>query len=101
MLESVYQGKLIKKLYRMLPGCLVLKNDSGYMQGIPDLTIFYGDRWAMLEVKPKEPTGPDDFEPNQEWYIEQMDQLSFAACIFPENEKEILSAIQQSFQVGR
>lgn len=101
MRESVYQGDLIKRIKIRLPGCLVLKNDSGYMQGIPDLSVFYGPRWAMLEVKAKEPTSEDDWEPNQEWYLEDLGKSSFTACIYPENEKEVLDALQQALQPRR
>ncbi|ADD81102.1 endonuclease [Rhodococcus phage ReqiPoco6] len=94
--ESVYQANLIKKLRKLYPGAIVLKNDSGYMQGIPDLTILYRDKWAALEVKAKEPNGSDIFQPNQEWFIEKMNDMSFAACIYPENEKEVLRGLQQA-----
>ena len=51
MAENAYQAKFIRKLKRRFPGCEVLKNDSGYRQGIPDWTMFYGPYWAMLEIK--------------------------------------------------
>lgn len=98
MLERDYQTKLIKKIKKMLPGCFVLKNDSGYQQGIPDLSVFYRDRWGILEVKP-EKSAP--FRPNQEWFLEQMNEMSFAACIYPENEEEVLHALQQSLKSRR
>ena len=83
MLERTYQGRLVKKLNRMFPGCVVLKNDSGYQQGIPDLVIFFGNQYAMLEVKPRQPRGPEDYEPNQEYFIALFDSMSFGACIYP------------------
>jgi hypothetical protein len=54
MLESKFQANLIKEIKTTFPGCVVLKNDSSYLQGIPDLSIFYKDKWAMLEVKKDE-----------------------------------------------
>ncbi len=96
MRERDYQAGLIKKLKQLYPGCIVLKNDSGYMQGIPDLTILFNDRWAVLEVKIREPRSAQAFEPNQEWFLETMNQMSFAACIYPENEKEVLRGLQQT-----
>lgn len=96
MRERDYQAGLIKKLKQLYPGCIVLKNDSGYMQGIPDLTILFNDRWAVLEVKIREPRSAQAFEPNQEWFLETMNQMSFAACIYPENEKEVLRGLQQA-----
>lgn len=93
MQERSYQAYLIKRIYELFPACFVLKNDSGYLQGIPDLLILHGDRWAALEVKASfdAPT-----QPNQEYYISQMDRMSFAAFIYPENEEEVLDALQQA-----
>lgn len=94
MLESVYQARLIKKLYKMFPGCLVLKNDSSYLPGIPDLTIFYGNKWAMLEVKKDEEA---ETQPNQPYYVALANGMSFGAFIYPENEQEVLDALQLAF----
>ncbi len=101
MLESVYQAGLIDDLEDMFPGCIVLKNDSGYMPGIPDLSIFYGGRWAMLEVKKKRPTRASDWQPNQEWYIDKLDRMCFCRCIYPENEEEVLRELQQALSPRR
>jgi hypothetical protein len=101
MLERDYQAKLVRKIRRLFPNCIVLKNDTDYQQGIPDLSIFWMERWAMLEVKPRQPKGPEDFEPNQEYFIELANLMSFGACIYPENEREVLRALQQSFTARR
>ncbi len=95
MLESEYQRKLIKKLERMFPDCLILKNDAGYLQGIPDLVIFYGARYAFLEVKASEDS---DTQPNQSYYVALLDSMSFAAFIYPENEREVLRALRAALQ---
>lgn len=96
-LERQYQAYLIKTIERIVPGSIVLKNDSSYRQGIPDLVVFYGRRYAMLEVKRKRPrSGTSDFEPNQEWYIDLFRDWAFGACVFPENEEEVLSALQRT-----
>lgn len=93
MLESAYQARLIKKIEDTLRGSFVLKNDTGHRQGVPDLTVFYGDRWGMLEVK----TSFDaDYQPNQEYYLNFFDKMSFAAMICPENEEEVLNALQDA-----
>lgn len=97
-LEAKYQIQLIAKLELMFPGCEILKNDSGYRQGIPDLVIFFRNKWAMLEVKAYE--GADE-QPNQRWYIEKFDRMSFGAFIYPENEEEVLNDLQQAFQLTR
>lgn len=98
MSESVFQRRLIKKLQRLFPGCVILKNDPEHMQGIPDLTIFYGPRWAMLEVKASETSR---VQVNQPYYVELMNEMSFAAFIYPENEEVVLRDLQQALQFGR
>lgn len=95
MLESTYQARLIKKLERLFPGCIILKNDSGYRQGIPDLLVLFDDQWALLEVKASA-NAPQ--QPNQEYYIQRAAELSFAAFIYPEIEEEVLSELQRSFE---
>lgn len=98
MLETEYQAKLIEKIHRRIPGCVVLKNDTAFRQGIPDLTILYHDRWALLEVKPHKGAR---LQPNQRYYVELLSDMSFAAFIYPENEEEVLDDLQRAFSVGR
>lgn len=93
MTENQYQAKLIKKLKELFPGCEILKNDSAYKQGILDLTILVGKRWAMLEVKA---SARSKHQPNQEFFVEHLNKMSFASFIFPENEKEVLTALQKA-----
>lgn len=98
MLESKYQAQLIKKLKDMFPGCEVLKNDTSYIQGIQDLTILYGPRWATLEVK-GEAGAP--VRPNQPYYVERHNEMSFSAFIYPENEEEVLNELQSALEPRR
>lgn len=98
MLESKYQRQLIKKLEALFPGCVIQKNDERETQGIPDLTIFFRDRWAMLEVKA---SSTAEIQPNQEWHIERFNGMSFAAIIHPGNEEEILDELQRAFGSAR
>ncbi len=98
MTENQYQAKLIKKLKDLFPGCVVLKNDSSYQQGVPDLTVFYNQQWAALEVKR---SLSDASQPNQEYFVNKLNGMSFAAFICPENEREVLSALQQAFKPPR
>ena len=53
-LEKDFQSKLIKELKKMFVGCMVMKLDSSYIQGIPDLLVLYGNKWASLECKRNE-----------------------------------------------
>lgn len=94
MKESAFQSRLIKKLKDRFPGCVVLKNDAGYLQGFPDLTVFYKDRWAALECKQSEGAR---HQPNQEYYVNYLNGMSFARFIFPENEEEVLRDLERTF----
>jgi hypothetical protein len=98
MLESTYQARLIKKIKQRFPGCVVLKNDPDYLQGILDLSIFYGDKWAMLEVKM---SADASVQPNQNYYVDKLNGMSFAAFIYPENEEEVLDALQHALEPHR
>jgi hypothetical protein len=98
LLESKFQAKLVTKLRLLFPGCMILKNDSGYLQGVPDLVLLYRDRWAMLEVKKDKPSR---YQPNQEYYLQMLNEMSFASRIDPSNEQEVLSALQRAFEPRR
>ena len=93
--ESEFQRGLIEKIEKLIPGCIVLKNDANYRQGIPDLSIFYKNRWATLECKKSKDA---KHQPNQDWYVDMMNSMSFSAFIYPENEKEVLDALQRTFE---
>src|SRR3954463_10691001 len=96
--ERHYQAALIKKLRQLFDGIIILKNDPSYMQGVPDLILLYGPFWAMLEVKFNKDS---PFQPNQAYYLDVLNEMGFAACIYPENESEVLSALQQAFGLRR
>lgn len=98
MKESHYQTSLILTLRRMFPNCIILKNDSSYLQGVPDLLVLYRNKWAMLEVKA---TGRFRVQPNQEYYVDLLDKMSFAAFIYPEIEEEVLNDLQRAFSSRR
>lgn len=98
MLESKYQARLIRELEVKFPGAFVFKNDPELRQGIPDLTILYRDRWAMLEVKSSETARE---QPNQAYFVKMLNRMSFAAFIYPENERDVLSDLQQAFESYR
>lgn len=94
--ENKYQRDLIRKLSRLLPGCLILKNDPNYLQGVPDLLILHGDMWAMLEVKASDKA---HVQPNQKLYVDRLCRMGFARFVYPENEKEVLEELQTYFGV--
>lgn len=94
MLESKFQSNLIKEIKDRFPGCVVLKNDSSYLQGIPDLSIFYREHWAMLEVKQ---SANANHRPNQDYYVNQLNGMSFAKFIYPENKEEVMHELSDFF----
>ena len=92
-LEAKYQSELIKKLKTKFPGIIILKNDPTYCQGIPDLLLLREKRWAFLECK-RSIKAPH--RPNQEYYIERLNVMSYAAFIYPENEEEIMHELEHA-----
>lgn len=93
--EAKYQKRLINIIEDILPGCFIIKNDPASTQGLPDLLILDGDKWAMLEVKASESS---NIQPNQAYYVDFFDTLGFAAFIYPENEEEVLDDLQQALR---
>lgn len=96
--ESRFQTHLIKRLGEMFPGCFISKMDPEYTQGIPDLLILWRKHWAMLEVKAEANATQ---QPNQAWYVSELNKMSFAAFIYPENEEEVLRGLEQAFRPAR
>lgn len=94
MLESKFQADLKKELQTRFPGCIVTKLDSSYIQGIPDLLVLYKDKWATLECKKSANTKK---QPNQPYYVDKMNEMSFSRFIYPENKEEVLNELQQTF----
>lgn len=96
--ESSFQADLIRELKERFPGCVVLKNDANYIQGIPDLSVLYKDKWAMLECKKSE---KEKKQPNQDYYVNKLNGMSYASFVFPENKEEVLNELEQSFEASR
>lgn len=95
MKENGFQSNLIRELKRLFPGCVILKNDPNYLQGFPDLTILYRDRWAVLECKR---SANEAHQPNQDFYVDMLNDMSYSAFIYPENKERILYDLQQAFE---
>lgn len=96
MLESQFQAGLKEELRVRFPGCIILPGDANTIQGFPDLLILFGPTWAALECK-RSAQAP--LRPNQRYYVDLLDNLAFAAVVYPENMKEILDAMEQAFAV--
>ena len=95
MAENKFQAKLIKELKERFPGCIVMKNDANYIQGIPDLTVLYKGKWCTLEVKDSKNATK---RPKQEYYVKLMNDMSFSSFIYPQNKEEVLNELQRTFE---
>ncbi len=95
--EGRYKTQLTGRIEKRFGSrCLVVRLDAGLRQGVPDmLLLFEGGFWAALEGKTSE-TSPH--QPNQPYYVDLMDKLSFAAFIYPENEEAVLNELEQEFE---
>lgn len=98
MRESAFQRKLIDEIEDIFPGCMVIKNDPNYIQGFPDLTILYKKRWAVLETKKSKNAKR---QPNQPYYVDRLNEMSYSAFVSPENKEEVLRELQQALQPRR
>ena len=95
MLENKFQSNLIKEIKERFPGCIVMKNDSSYIQGIPDLLVLYKDKWASLEVKKSTNA---KHQPNQDYYVNKMKDMSYSSFISPENKNTVLNELKNLFE---
>ena len=99
--ENKFQAGLISELNSRFPGCIIMKNDCNYIQGIPDLTVLYKDHWAVLECKKDEEEClkciKTNTPPNQSYYVDRLNSMSFSRYIYPENKEEVLNDLQQAF----
>lgn len=95
MLENSFKTQLVKEIETRLPGSLVFHLDPNERQGAPDLLVLYQDRWAALEGKKEKNAS---HRPNQDYYVNLMNRMSFARFIYPENREEVLNELQRSFK---
>lgn len=94
-LESKFQKELMDEIRKQYPGCVILKNDSSYIQGFPDWTILYKNKWAVLEAKRSRTA---DKQPNQPYYVDKLNSMSYSRFVYPENKDEVLQELQQIFE---
>jgi hypothetical protein len=96
MKERDYQAKLIKAIKQRFPGCYVMKEDAGYIQGLPDLIVLYNNRWATLEVKI---SANAHHQPNQDYYVNDVfGKMSYASFVYPENEDKVIEELKGWFK---
>lgn len=94
-LERDFQANLIKELKALFKDCIITKLDSSHIQGIPDILILYKNKWATLECKK---FAGAKKQPNQNYYVDLMNKMSFSRFICPENKEEVLNDLQQAFK---
>lgn len=97
-LESKFKKDLREEIESIFPGCVIMKNDAGFIQGIPDMIILWENKWAMLEVKR---SATEIHQPNQDYYVDMLDDMFFSAFIYPENKGEVLNALELAFRPTR
>lgn len=95
MREAEFQRKLITEIKDRFQDCVVIKNDADYIQGIPDITVFWGNHWATLECKR---SARASHRPNQDYYVDKMNGMSFSAFVYPENMEDVLDDMERSFK---
>jgi Holliday junction resolvase len=85
--ESALQAKIIKWLRAR--GFVVIKLSAvpGIQSGMPDILFLIEDGgWGFLEVKA---SAKAKFQPLQKKWLEKLDDMSFAAVVYPENWVDI------------
>lgn len=98
MLENRFKTELVKELEARFPGCFIFHLDPTERQGIPDLLILFNDKWAALEGKRSSKAAT---RPNQQYYVDILDKLSFCRFIYPENKETVLDDLQRTFSSRR
>lgn len=94
-LESKFQKDLMDEIRDLYPGCVIIKNDPNYIQGFPDWTILYKDKWAVLEAKREEKAKK---QPNQDHYVDTLNAMSFSRFVYPENKEAVLNELRKTFE---
>ena len=93
MLENKFKTNLINEIKRRLPGSIIFHLDPNEFQGAPDLLVLYRARWGALEVKKD---AHAKLRPNQQYFVDKFNEMSFARIIFPENKEEVLDEMERS-----
>lgn len=90
-----YKRKFMDKLEELYPGCYLLLLDPSHKQGVPDVLMLWNGMWAAFEVKASKNAKR---QPNQPWHVARMNEMSYAAFVYPENEEAVLHELQEVFQ---
>lgn len=94
MLENGFKTKLVKEIKGRFEGSEVFHLNPNEQQGAPDLLILYRNKWAALEGKKDKKSS---HRPNQDYYVDHYNAMSFARFISPENKEEVLNELATAF----
>lgn len=97
-LESEFQKKLKNELESRFPGCIVTKLEPNDPQGIPDLVVFWGSNYALLECK-RSAKAPK--QPNQDYYVDMFNEWSYSSFVYPENKESVLNDLERTWKHAR
>ena len=95
-LESAFKSRVLSFIREeLLPGSITLHLDPNTRQGIPDTQVLFERRWGFLEFKR---SATASLRPNQEYYVDLLNSMSFARFIYPENEWEVLRELERALR---
>ena len=93
--ESAFVTKFLDKIRKRYPEAIIMKNDANQIQGFPDWDIKHMDKWVSLEFKRSKNASK---QPNQAYWVDTLNKMSYASFVYPENEEEVLYEIQRVFE---
>lgn len=96
--EGSFKSQFIKRLQREYPRAIITKNDANQLQGIPDILFLLETFWAVFEAKDNVDS---PYRPNQEYYLDLMNNMSFARVVYPEIEEEVIRELQRAYRTSR
>ena len=98
--EGKFKEKLIKDIEKELPGCIVTKLEADTSNGIPDIIILHKGKWATLEAKKdiSEVTKARRNKLAQDYYVAEMNKMSFSRYVYPQNKAEVINELKVHFQ---
>lgn len=98
MLESEFKRKFKNMLEQSYPGCVLVDINPEQFRSFPDLLFLYDKFWATFEMKR---TVGSAVRPNQPYWVEKLDNMSFSRFVEPGTAKEVLDDLARAIQSGR
>ena len=95
--ETTFRTKFLKQFKILYPAADIHPNTGCGIQGYPDTSIKFNGKNAHLEFKA---SAKAKVQPNQRWYVEDLNQREFARFIYPENGDQIMEELHGYFNSG-